>query len=110
MLSAAILIVMGPTIGRLPIAPPTLVGFTFVFLLGLAVFLPLFVWDRKTLGHDAPGYEAWLRDGRHCGRDSADRVLGAIAVGKVCGAAPGSWRLGRFRFRHRCDQLQRLVR
>jgi hypothetical protein len=51
MLSAAILTVMGPTIGRLPIAPPTIVGFTFVFLLGLAVFLPLFVWDRKTLGH-----------------------------------------------------------
>ena len=36
MLSAAILVVMGPAIGRLPIAPPTLGGFTFQLLLGLA--------------------------------------------------------------------------
>jgi hypothetical protein len=54
MLSAAILVVMGPSIGRLPIAPPTIVGFTFIFLLGLALFIPLFVWDRKTQGHIHP--------------------------------------------------------
>ncbi len=54
MLSAAILTVMGPAIGRLPIAPPTTVGFTIVFLLGLALFIPLFVHDRKLLGQVHP--------------------------------------------------------
>jgi hypothetical protein len=48
MLSAAILVVMGPAIGRLPIAPPTLGGFTFQVLLGLALFVPLFIWDRRS--------------------------------------------------------------
>lgn len=50
MLSAAILIVAGPSVGRLPIAPPTLGGFTFVMLLGLALFVPLLLWDRRSLG------------------------------------------------------------
>jgi hypothetical protein len=54
MMSAAILVVMGPSIGRLPIAPPTIVGFTFVFLLGLLLFVPMFVHDRKLLGHVHP--------------------------------------------------------
>ncbi len=54
MLSAAIIIVMGPSIGRLPIAPPTLVGFTFQFMLGLVLFVPLALWDRKTIGHVHP--------------------------------------------------------
>jgi hypothetical protein len=50
MLSAAILVVMGPAIGRLPIAPPTLGGMTFQLLLGLALFVPMFLWDRRSLG------------------------------------------------------------
>jgi len=54
MLSAAILVVMGPSIGRLPIAPPTTVGFTVILLLGLALFVPMFLWDRKTLGYVHP--------------------------------------------------------
>lgn len=54
MLSAAIMVVMGPAIGRLPIAPPTLVGGTIQLILGLALFIPLFVWDRKTIGHLHP--------------------------------------------------------
>jgi hypothetical protein len=58
MLSAAILIVAGPSIGRLPIAPPTLIGFTFQFLLCLALFIPLFVWDRRTQGRVHPA--TWL--------------------------------------------------
>jgi hypothetical protein len=58
MLGAAILMVAGPTIGRMPLAPPTLGGFTFQFLLTLAVFIPLFVWDRRTQGRTHPA--TWL--------------------------------------------------
>ena len=54
MLFRSILVVMGPAIGRLPIAPPTLIGFTFQFLLGLALFIPLLIWDRRSLGHVHP--------------------------------------------------------
>lgn len=54
MLSAAIVAMMGPAIGRLPIAPPTLIGFTFVLTLGLALFIPLFLWDRRRDGRVHP--------------------------------------------------------
>ena len=54
MLSAAILTVAGPTIGRLPLAPPSLVSFTIIFLLGLLLFVPLFVHDRHIEGQIHP--------------------------------------------------------
>lgn len=54
MLGAAILIVAGPSIGRLPIAPPTVAGFTIIFLLGFLLFVPLVMWDRRTLGRLHP--------------------------------------------------------
>jgi hypothetical protein len=54
MLSAAILIVAGPSIGRLPIAPPTTIGFTIIFLLGFLLFVPLVLWDRRALGRLHP--------------------------------------------------------
>ena len=54
MLSAAIITVMGPSIGRIPIAPPVLIGGTVQLLLGLLLFVPLFLWDRKTIGHTHP--------------------------------------------------------
>jgi hypothetical protein len=54
MLSAAILIVMGPSIGRLPLAPPSVAGFTFQMLIGFLLFVPLVLWDRKTAGHVHP--------------------------------------------------------
>jgi hypothetical protein len=54
MMSAAILVVMGPAIGRLPIAPPTTLGFSLILLLGLALFIPMFVHDRKLLGDVHP--------------------------------------------------------
>src|SRR5438105_9782045 len=54
MLSSAILVVAGPTIGRLPISPPVLPGFTVQLLLGLLLFVPLFVWDRRTTGKIHP--------------------------------------------------------
>lgn len=53
-LSAAIITVMGPSIGRLPIAPPVLAGMTFQLLLGLALFAPLFVHDRRSIRHIHP--------------------------------------------------------
>jgi hypothetical protein len=54
MLTAAIMVVMGPAIGRLPIAPPTQLGMSILLLLGLALFIPLFMWDRKAVGHTHP--------------------------------------------------------
>ena len=54
MLSATIMVVMGPSIGRLPLAPPTLVGITIILSLGLALYIPLFVWDRRREGHVHP--------------------------------------------------------
>lgn len=54
MLSAAILVVMGPAVGRLPIAPPTVAGFTIQMLASFLLFVPLILWDRKTVGHVHP--------------------------------------------------------
>ena len=54
MLSAAIIVVMGPAIGRLPLAPPTLLGGSIQLILGLALFIPMFLWDRRTIGHVHP--------------------------------------------------------
>ena len=54
MLSAAIMVVMGPAIGRLPLAPPTLLGGSILLVLGLACFIPMFVHDRRTVGHAHP--------------------------------------------------------
>ncbi len=54
MLSASIILVAGPAIGRLPIAPPTLGGLTFLLTLGLALFVPLIIWDRRTDGRVHP--------------------------------------------------------
>lgn len=58
MLAAAILMVAGPAIGRLPLAPPTLLGFTVQLMLGLALFVPMFLWDRRTQAHVHPA--TWL--------------------------------------------------
>lgn len=58
MLSAAIAVAMGPSLGRIPIAPPTLGGFTFQHTLGLALFIPLMLWDRRSQGRIHPA--TWL--------------------------------------------------
>lgn len=50
MLGAALLM-MDPAIGRLPLAPPVLGGFAMLNLLSWAMFVPLMIWDRRTLGH-----------------------------------------------------------
>lgn len=58
MLSAAILLMLGPAVARIPIAPPTIGGFLFHMLVGLALFIPLFVWDRRRDGRVHPA--TWL--------------------------------------------------
>ena len=60
MMCAAILVVMGPTIGRLPLLPPTMLGFSILHLLGFAVFLPLVIRDRRTVGHLHPATKLGL--------------------------------------------------
>ena len=60
MLGAAIIVVAGPSIGRLPIAPPTLVGFTILLLLEFVPFVPLIIWDRKTVGKIHPATQLGL--------------------------------------------------
>lgn len=58
LLSAAILVMMGPAVGRLPLAPPTLVGITILLLLGLPLFIPLFIWDKRRDGRVHPA--TWI--------------------------------------------------
>jgi hypothetical protein len=58
LLSAAILLMMGPAIGRLPLAPPTRIGISILLLLGLALFIPMFIWDKRREGHVHPA--TWI--------------------------------------------------
>jgi hypothetical protein len=60
MLGAAIVVVAGPSIGRLPITPPTLAGFTIIFLLEFLLFVPLIIWDRRTIGKIHPATKLGL--------------------------------------------------
>ena len=53
MLSAA-LSLMHPAIGRIPLGPPILPVFAMTALLSVATFIPLILWDRRTLGHVHP--------------------------------------------------------
>ena len=109
MLSAAIIIVMGPSIGRIPIAPPVLLGVTIQLLLGLLLFVPLFLWDRKTVGHTHPATSLGFAM-------AALRVAVPLAVfwfnlpGRQSPRICRRRRLGSSRFRHCRDELQRLVR
>ncbi len=58
MLGAAILVMLGPAVGRIPLAPPSFAGFTFHMLIGLCLFVPLFVWDKRSQGQIHPA--TWL--------------------------------------------------
>lgn len=49
MLCAALLF-MEPAIGRMPLAPPVLPGFAFLLFLALLTYVPLILWDRRSLG------------------------------------------------------------
>ena len=53
MMLGAALLLMDPAIGRIPM-PPTLPFFTFSNLLAVATFIPLILWDRRSLGRIHP--------------------------------------------------------
>ena len=46
----AMLMIMQPGIGRLPIGPPSLLVHAIGCVLTVALFIPLILWDRKTIG------------------------------------------------------------
>ena len=50
MLGAAMIVALGPAFGRLPLAPPTTAGFVAQMTASLLFFVPLFLWDRRSLG------------------------------------------------------------
>lgn len=55
MLGATIIFAAGPGFSRIPLAPPTFWGFTIQVLGGtLLLYLPLFIWDRRTQGKVHP--------------------------------------------------------
>ena len=55
MLSATIIFAAGPGFSRIPLAPPTFWAFTIQLLAGtFLLFLPLFIWDRRTQGKVHP--------------------------------------------------------
>jgi hypothetical protein len=58
MLGAAMTVALGPAFGRLPLAPPSNTGFAVQMALTLLFFVPLFVWDKRTLGKPHPA--TWL--------------------------------------------------
>ncbi|MCA1653346.1 MAG: hypothetical protein ABR588_01425 [Sphingomicrobium sp.] len=53
MLGAALML-MHPAIGRLPLGPPLLAVFALTGTLSVATFVPLLLWDRRTLGRVHP--------------------------------------------------------
>lgn len=48
------LMIMEPGIGRIPLGPPMLAVHVVGMLLTLAMFIPLILWDRRTIGHWHP--------------------------------------------------------
>lgn len=55
MLGASIIFVAGPGFSRIPLAPPSFWGFGLQLLAGTTLlYLPLFLWDRRTQGKVHP--------------------------------------------------------
>lgn len=48
------LMIMQPGIGRIPLGPPSLGVHVVSMILTLAMFIPLILWDRRTVGHMHP--------------------------------------------------------
>lgn len=79
MLGAMIMVVQ-PAIGRLPLAPPTLMGFGILLAISWLLFIPLIQWDRHSLGrvHWATALGASL-------------YAVSLALQQFFLAMPGSW-------------------
>ncbi|NUT00444.1 MAG: hypothetical protein HOP96_05670 [Sphingomonas sp.] len=54
MLGAAMVVALGPGFGRIPLAPPMKAAFAAQMIVTLLFFLPLFIWDRRTIGKTHP--------------------------------------------------------
>ena len=54
MLGAAMVVVLGPSFGRLPLVPPSKAGFAIQMLLTLLFFVPLLIWDKRSAGRTHP--------------------------------------------------------
>lgn len=73
MLGAAMLVVLGPSFGRLPLAPPSKVQFAVQLTATLLFFVPLFIWDKRTIGRTHAA--TWLAFGVY-----VLSLLGAVAL------------------------------
>ncbi|HEY0112526.1 MAG TPA: hypothetical protein VGB59_05170 [Allosphingosinicella sp.] len=79
MLGAAMAVALGPSFGRLPLAPPVTAGFVAQMMLTLLFFIPLFRWDKSSLGKTHPA--TWF-------------VFGIYAISTIIPVtliATGSW-------------------
>ena len=111
MLSAAIMVVMGPAIGRLPIAPPTVAGFTIQLIARTVPVHSAFIRDRRILGHVHPATKLGFAM-------AAITVVIPLAVfwfnlpwARIAAASSRSCcGLGGFRLRHRAQDFQRFMR
>ncbi len=112
MLSAAIIVVMGPAIGRLPIAPPVQPIWSVHFSLGLLLFIPLFVRDRRSEGAVHPATMFGFSMALISRRDPTAGLLDRRRLGRDRSPPPGGRLLSggaRLLRRHRLDQFERLV-
>ena len=75
----AMLVLADPALGRFPIAPPVLLGHVALALLAYAVYIPLVLHDRRTLGHLHPVTRIALP------------MVAAMLVARIAMLATGAW-------------------
>ncbi len=51
---AAMVVVFGPGFGRIPSSPPMKATFAAQMIVTLLFFVPLFIWDKRTIGRTHP--------------------------------------------------------
>ena len=79
MLGASMVVALGPAVGRLPLAPPTTAGFVAQMSATLLFFVPLFIWDKRSLGRIHPA--SWVAFG----------VFAVFTMIPVALIATGTW-------------------
>ena len=86
MLGAAMVVVLGPSFGRLPLIPPSKIGFAIQMAMTLLFFLPLFIWDRRTIGQTHPATKiAFGAYAVSMYRAIRDELPGVRVIGGCCG-------------------------